>query len=176
MGLKFPGGPELEKFALKGDTNAFSFPKPLVNKGDFNLNLSFSGLKSHIISLVNNNKKNLNSKFFLQDVAASFQKTISIILKNKLNNAINFCNKNFPRYDNVVVSGGVAANSYLRKIFLETILDKNKKAFIPPANLCTDNGAMIAWAGLEKFRLGKKNSLDFKALPRWPLEKVCLDG
>ena len=70
----------------------------------------------------------------------------------------------------MVVSGGVASNSYLRKKFIETI-ESNKKPLLPPANLCTDNGAMIAWAGYEKFKLGYSSPLNFKALPRWPLEK-----
>jgi N6-L-threonylcarbamoyladenine synthase len=71
----------------------------------------------------------------------------------------------------VVVAGGVASNSYLRKNFIETITNSNKKPYIPPANLCTDNGAMIAWTGIERLKLGYRSSLNFKALPRWPLEK-----
>ena len=169
--LNFPGGPELEKLALKGNENAFKFPKPLVNKIDVNLDLSFSGLKSHVISLIRNNQINLKSNSFKQDIAASFQKTISLILVNKLEKAINFCNKKLLRYNNVVVSGGVASNAYLRKSLIKTIESKNKKPFIPPAKLCTDNGAMIAWAGFERYREGLVSPLDFKARPRWPLEE-----
>ena len=76
-----------------------------------------------------------------------------------------------PAYENVVVAGGVAANAYLRKDLLTLLSKNNKKPFLPPANLCTDNGAMIAWAGIERLKLGYRSSLNFKALPRWPLEK-----
>ena len=171
LGLKFPGGPEVEKKALKGNEKAFVFPKPLLRKTNEDLNLSFSGLKSHIIKLVKDNKSNLRSKNFIEDISASFQKTISDILLIKLKRAINYCNAKLPDYENIVVAGGVAANSYLRQRFINTILENKKKPFIPPAYLCTDNGAMIAWAGIERFKLGYSSSLNFKALPRWPLER-----
>lgn len=171
LGLKFPGGPEVEKRAREGNENAFIFPKPLLKKADNDINLSFSGLKSHIVKLINNNKTNLLSKSFIDDISASFQKTISDILINKLKRAIKLCNKKYPTYENVVIVGGVASNNYLRNKFLKAIINCKKKAFIPPANLCTDNGAMIAWAGYERFRSGYSSSLNFKALPRWPLEK-----
>ena len=171
LGLKFPGGPEVEKKALEGDEKAFIFPKPLLRTVHTDLNLSFSGLKSHVIKLVNSNQNNLLSKSFIEDISASFQKTVSDILVNKLKRAVKYCNEKFESYDSVVVTGGVASNSYLRKKFIETIISSNKKPFIPPANLCTDNGAMIAWAGYERFKLGYSNSLNFKAMPRWPLEK-----
>ena len=170
LGLKFPGGPELEKIALRGNEDAFTFPKPLVDRATTNLNLSFSGLKSHIINFVNNISKNL-SPTFVEDIAASFQKTISEILIDKLQKAIRHCNKKLPNYSNVVISGGVASNLYLRQKFVETIISENKTPVIPPAKLCTDNGAMIAWAGYEKYKFGISSSLNFKALPRWPLER-----
>ena len=172
LGLEFPGGPALEKIALKGDENAFSFPKPLLNKKETNLDLSFSGLKSHITNLINSNKNNLFSNNYVSDIAASFQKTITEILIHKLEKAIKFCNHKFVNYSNVVVSGGVASNAYLRKKLIETIANKNKVPFIPPAKLCTDNGAMIAWAGYENLQKGIVSNLDFKALPRWPLERT----
>ncbi len=167
LGLKFPGGPEIEKIALDGDEKAFDFPKPLVNKANSNLDLSFSGLKSNIINKITNNNKNLFSSNYKSDVAASFQSTVAEILTDKLGKAINLCDKIFPGYTNVVVSGGVASNSYLRKRFIELITLRKKIAFIPPAELCTDNGAMIAWAGYEKYKLGITSPLNFKALPRW---------
>ncbi len=174
LGLKFPGGPELEKIALRGNEDAFAFPKPLVDRVPSNLDLSFSGLKSHIINFVNNGSKKLLPATLVEDIAASFQKTISEILIDKLEKAIRHCNKNLPNYSSVVISGGVASNQYLRKKFVETIISKNKTPFIPPAKLCTDNGAMIAWAGYEKYKSGISSSLNFKALPRWPLERACL--
>ena len=175
LDLKFPGGPELEKAALRGDENSFIFPKPLLNKSENNLDLSFSGLKSHIVSLIKEKKRSLPSEDFISDTAASFQKTVSDILTTKLDRAMNFCNKKFPSYSNVVISGGVASNLYLRKKLIGTVLSKNKVPIIPPAKLCTDNGAMIAWAGYEKYKLGLTDSLRFKALPRWPLERLLYE-
>lgn len=175
LNLKFPGGPEIEKAALVGDENFFIFPKPLLNKNENNLDLSFSGLKSYIINLIKEKDRDLISKNFIADTAASFQKTVSDILTTKLDRAINLCNKKFPSFSNVVISGGVASNCYLRNKFISTVVSKNKIPIIPPAKLCTDNGAMIAWAGYEKYRLGLTNSLNFKALPRWPLERLLYE-
>ena len=119
LGLKFPGGPELEKIALRGNEDAFAFPKPLVDRVPSNLDLSFSGLKSHIINFVNNGSKKLLPTTLVEDIAASFQKTISEILIDKLEKAIRHCNKNLPNYSSVVISGGVASNQYLRKKFVD---------------------------------------------------------
>ena len=96
LGLKFPGGPEVEKKAINGDEKAFLFPKPLVERDNSNLNLSFSGLKSHIKAYILNNIHDLSSETYLEDIAASFQKTISEILNFKLEKAINYCNKLLP--------------------------------------------------------------------------------
>ena len=145
--------------------------KVMSHKVSTNLNLSFSGLKSHITKLINSESNNLLSKNYIEDMAASFQKTIAEILINKIEKAIIYCDNKFPNYSNVVISGGVASNLYLRRKFIKAIIDKKKEPFIPSAKLCTDNGAMIAWAGYEKYKYGISSPLNFKALPRWPLEK-----
>ncbi len=164
--LGFPGGPQLELLAQKGDYKKISLPKPLINSK--NLDMSFSGLKTAVL---NNSKKGKND-ISNCDLAASFQKSVAEVLCKKISLAIDISNKESFNFKNVVVSGGVAANNYLRKKIINTVKSKGKSIFFPPPNLCTDNGAMIAWAGYELYRAGLKSKLNMKAKPRWPLENV----
>ena len=167
LGLDFPGGSQLESLALKGECKKISLPKPLINTKS--LDMSFSGLKTAALNCKSEIEKNIISR---SDLAASFQKSVADVLCKKISLAIDVSNKKFFNYKNVVVSGGVAANSYLRKKILETVKLKNKLAFFPPTDLCTDNGAMIAWAGYELYSAGVKSKLNIKAKPRWPLESI----
>jgi len=168
LGLDFPGGPQLELMAQKGNYKNINLPKPLINVK--NLDMSFSGLKTAVL---NNKEKLINSNdLYSADLAASFQKSVSDILCRKISLAIDVSLKKFAYFDNVVVAGGVAANNYLRTKLKKTIKLKNKNIFFPPTNLCTDNGAMIAWAGYELYKKGVKTNLSIKAKPRWPLEKI----
>ena len=105
-------------------------------------------------------------------MAASFQKSVADVLCKKISLAIDISNKEFSNYKSVVVSGGVAANNYLRKKIIQNVKFKKKLVFFPPADLCTDNGAMIAWAGYELYNAGVRSKLDIKAKPRWPLESI----
>ncbi len=168
LGLSFPGGPQLEIMAQKGNYKKINLPKPLINVK--NLDMSFSGLKTAVlnskIKLIN------NTSISEADIAASFQKSVSDILCRKISLAIEISLKKITYFDNVVVSGGVAANNYLRNKLKKTVKSLNKKIFFPPTNLCTDNGAMIAWAGYELYKKGVTSNLNIKAKPRWPLEKI----
>ena len=167
LGLNFPGGSELELLAMRGDYKKVDLPKPLINVK--NLNLSFSGLKTAVI----NRKKQIDKNNITKaDLAASFQKSVADVLCKKISYAIDIINKEHSNFKNVVVSGGVAANNYLRKRIIETAKLKGKSIFFPPSNLCTDNGAMIAWAGYELYRAGVRSKLNIKAKPRWPLESI----
>ena len=168
LGLSFPGGPKLEIMAQKGNFKKINLPKPLINVK--NLDMSFSGLKTAVL----NSKMKLihNNDLCKADLAASFQKSVSDILCRKLSLAIDVSLKNCAYFDNVVVSGGVAANNYLRTKLKKIVQLKDKNIFFPPNNLCTDNGAMIAWAGYELYKKGVKSNLSIKAKPRWPLEKI----
>ena len=169
LGLGFPGGPKLEKLARDGDPEAFIFPKPLL-KTD-NLDLSFSGLKTSVLqkyNAINITDKEENLK---ADIAASFQKTICEIICRKIKIAINLCKKKGLSFDNFVIAGGVAANKVLRSKIKKTIEKENKKHYFPPINLCTDNAAMIAWAGYERYKKKLINPLNIAAKPRWPLEE-----
>lgn len=153
LGLGFPGGPEIEKLAKLGDENAVLLPKPLINQDDF----SFSGLKTAVSRVVGQFKK--------EDVAASFQKTVGDILVAKLQRFSHL-------HKDIVVAGGVAANQYIKQRLMNA-LNSNNYLHTPPISLCTDNGAMIAWVGMERLISGKYQSgFDFEPKSRWPIEKL----
>ena len=164
LGIEFPGGPKLEQFAKKGNANKFKLPKPIINKGG--CNLSFAGLKTSILR-ISKQIKNDREKF---DLAASFQKTIEEILYKKTKIAFNQylkLNKN----KTFVIAGGVAANIGIRNKLIKVSNENNFKTIFPNINLCSDNAAMIAMVGLEKYNLKQFNELDFKANPRWALDE-----
>jgi N6-L-threonylcarbamoyladenine synthase len=167
LGLKYPGGPEIEKHAKNGDENKYRFPKPIINQS--NCHFSFSGLKTAVAQRVAA-ERNLNKKF-KNDIAASFQKTICDILETKTKFAISEYKKSYPdKKISIVVAGGVAANQKIKKIFNAIGKKNNYDIFFPSLYLCTDNAAMIAYAGLERLKRKKTNSLEFKPKPRWPLD------
>ena len=134
-----------------------------------NLDLSFSGLKTAIHQKYNSLNKTDNSEL-KADIAASFQKTICKIICKKIKIAIDFCNYKKLKFNSVVISGGVASNMQLRAELKRTIKRENKEYYFPPINLCTDNAAMIAWAGYERFKKKLISPLNTSAKPRWPLE------
>ena len=164
LGIDFPGGPKIEKLSEKGDPNKFKLPKPIINKGG--CNLSFAGLKTAILRITKN-IKNEQEKF---DLAASFQKTIEEILYEKTKIAFGeYLKKNNDR--NFVIAGGVAANKGIRNILNKLSKEYDFKTIFPELNLCSDNAAMIAMVGIEKYKLKLFDKLDFKPNPRWALDK-----
>ena len=164
LGVEFPGGPKIEKFSEKGDPNKFKLPKPIINKGG--CNLSFAGLKTAVLRITKN-IKNEQEKF---DLAASFQKTIEEILYEKTKIAFDeYLKKN--KEKNFVVAGGVAANKGIRNKLINLSKEKNFKIIFPDINLCSDNAAMIAMVGLEKYKLKQFDNLDFKPNTRWALDE-----
>jgi N6-L-threonylcarbamoyladenine synthase len=165
LGIEFPGGPQIEVLAEKGDPNKYQLPKPIFNKGG--CNLSFAGLKTAILK-VSKNIKNEQDKF---DIAASFQKTILEIMYKKTKNAFYEYEKNNVNKKTFVVAGGVAANKKIRSMLVNLCEENNYKSIFPPINLCGDNAAMIAMVGLEKYKLKQFNDLDYPAKPRWPLDE-----
>ena len=166
LGIEFPGGPQIEVLAEKGDPNKYNLPKPIFNKGG--CNLSFAGLKTTILKISKNIKTD-QEKF---DLAASFQKTVEEILHKKTKIAFNeFEKQNNPREKVFVVAGGVAANKKIRSMLINLCNEKNYKSIFPPIEICGDNAAMIAMVGLEKFKLKQFNNLDHPAKPRWPLDE-----
>ena len=165
LGIDFPGGPKIEEFAKKGDYQKFKLPKPIIKKGG--CNLSFAGLKTAILRIVKNIKTE-QEKF---DLAASFQKTIEEILYEKTKVAFQDFNKKKQNTNTFVVAGGVAANKGIRNKLIEVSEENNFKTIFPNINLCSDNAAMIAMAGLEKYKLKLFDNLDFQANPRWALDE-----
>ena len=166
LGVEFPGGPQIEILAEKGDPNKYNLPKPILNKGG--CNLSFAGLKTAILK-VTKNIKTEKEKF---DLAASFQKTIEEILYKKTKIAFN----EFEKYNNIkekifVVAGGVAANKKIRSLLVCLCKEKNYKSIFPPIEFCGDNAAMIAMVGLERYKLKLFDKLDHPAKPRWSLDE-----
>ena len=166
LGIEFPGGPKIEEFAKKGDENYFTLPKPIIHRGG--CNLSFAGLKTAVLK-ISKKIKNKEEKYHL---AASFQKTIEDILCEKSKFAMSLFKENCNSEKNTfVIAGGVASNNKIRKKLIDLSINNNFEPIFPPKNLCSDNAAMIAWAGIERFRLGLSNKLDFPAKARWPLDE-----
>lgn len=176
LNLGYPGGPILEKMANKGNPNRFVLPRPLFYTNDYNF--SFSGLKTAVRKVIESYSYDgtvehamINERDTF-DICASFQVAATDCLEKKLERAIKYFKDNYPSGRDVVVSGGVAANSYLRER-LRVMINRNSLVFsAPPLKYCTDNGVMIAWAGLERFRKGLVDKLDFKPRPRWPLDEI----
>ena len=166
LGVEFPGGPQIEVLAKKGNPNKYDLPKPIFNKGG--CNMSFAGLKTAILK-VSKNIKTDQEKF---DLAASFQKTIEDILNKKTKIAFTeFEKQNKIKEKVFVVAGGVAANKKIRSMLSNLCTKENYKSIFPPIELCGDNAAMIAMVGLEKFKLRQFSDLDHPAKPRWPLDE-----
>jgi len=165
LGIEFPGGPKIEKFAKKGDPNKFKLPKPILKKGG--CNLSFAGLKTAILKIV----KKINSDQEKHDLAASFQKTIEEILYEKTKIAFKKFRLKYKKKNKFVIAGGVAANNGIRNKLIKVSEENNFDTYFPNINLCSDNAAMIAMVGLEKFKCKKFDKLDFKANPRWALDE-----
>ena len=169
LGVEFPGGPQIEVLAEKGDPNKYELPKPIFNKGG--CNLSFAGLKTAILKITKNIKTE-KEKF---DLAASFQKTIEEILYKKTKIAFSeFEKQNNSKEKIFVVAGGVAANKKIRSMLVNLCKENNYQSIFPPIELCGDNAAMIAMVGLEKFKLKQFNDLNHPAKPRWPLDEDAI--
>tara|TARA_B100002019_G_C21197338_1_gene562109 strand:+ start:38 stop:1111 length:1074 start_codon:yes stop_codon:yes gene_type:complete len=166
LGIEFPGGPQIEILAKKGDPNKYELPKPIFNKGG--CNLSFAGLKTAILKTSKEIKTD-QEKF---DLAASFQKTVVEILHKKTKIAFTEFEKQAkPKEKKFVVAGGVAANKTIRNMLIKLCEENNYEHIFPPIELCGDNAAMIAMVGLEKFKLKQFDKLDHPAKPRWPLDE-----
>ena len=166
LGIEFPGGPKIEEFSKKGDPTKFDLPKPIINKGG--CNLSFAGLKTAILRIT----KKIKTKQEKYDLAASFQKTVEEILYKKTKIAFTEFKKISGNKNNLfVIAGGVASNKKIRDCLKLLSREENFQTMFPPINLCSDNAAMIALIGLEKFKKKQFDNLDFPAKPRWQLDE-----
>ena len=165
LGIEFPGGPIIESWAKKGDENYFKLPKPILKRGG--CNLSFAGLKTAVLRTSQKMKKG-KEKYHL---AASFQKTVNEILYEKTKVAMHEFVKNKKNKKNTfVIAGGVASNLAIRENLIKLSGEKNFIPVFPPINLCSDNAAMIAWTGIERYKINLIDDLKFTAKARWPLD------
>ena len=167
LGLGYPGGPAIERVARDGDAKRFALPRPL--KGRPGCDFSFAGLKTAIRQLVEKWPGPLSAKD-VADVAASFQAAVADVLVDRTAQAIAVFRRAHSGGRHLVVAGGVAANSVLRARLYSLANEFGLSLVAPPLRLCTDNAAMIAWAGIERLRLGLTDPLDFAPRPRWPLD------
>lgn len=163
LGLGYPGGAAVERAARAGDPTRFALPRPM--KGRKDCHFSFSGLKTAVIHAVDDLPPGPLAESDVADLCASFQAAAADALIDRTRQALRQA-----RTDTLVVAGGVAANNALRGRLAALAMAENVRLIAPPQRLCTDNGAMIAWAGLERLRLGLTDPLDFAPRPRWPLD------
>lgn len=163
--LGYPGGPIVEKRAKEGDEKRFDFPRSM--KGREGCDFSFSGLKTAVKREVDGLDE--ISEQDINDICASFQACIGDILEDRLNNAITSFVADYPEADTLVIAGGVAANKYINARLQDIAAQHKFVVKAPPIRLCTDNGVMIAWAGMERLKAGYIDDIDFTPKARWPL-------
>ena len=166
LGLGYPGGPAIERAARTGDPRRFALPRPL--KGREGCDFSFSGLKTavrHIVAA----REGLEPGE-IADLAAAIELAICDALADRTQHAVRWLDRHRPQARTLVVAGGVAANLRLRRRLADLATEAGLDFVAPPPDLCTDNAAMIAWAGIERLRLGLLDGLDAPARPRWPLD------
>ena len=163
LGLGYPGGPALAKLAERGDARRFAFPRPMIASGD--LHFSFSGLKTSVLTRVR--EMNAPTEADRADLAASFQAAIVDVLVAKCLLALD--REGLQR---LVVAGGVGANAQLRARLAAGVAQRGAKVYFPPLALCTDNGAMIAFAAALRYPHGGAGNAGFEVHPRWDLASV----
>lgn len=169
LGLGNPGGPEVERQAKQGDPRRFNFPRPLLKED--RLDFSFSGLKT-AVRLAAEQQAPLTDQD-VADISASFQRTVAEIVATRARSALARYAAELPGQPlRLVVAGGVAANQAIGLALREAADRAGATLVIPPIPLCTDNGAMVAWAGAERLALGAADPLDFSAKARWPLDSA----
>jgi N6-L-threonylcarbamoyladenine synthase len=165
LGLGFPGGPAIEKAAVSGNPKRFRFPRPLLDAEGFDF--SFSGLKTAVRREAD--AADLNDQMVC-DIAASFQAAAVDVLTERSRKAMREMLGRASGVRRLVVAGGVAANRSLSVSLAQAAKSEGFELMIAPAALCTDNGAMVAWAGLERLALGMVDGLDVSPRARWPLD------
>jgi N6-L-threonylcarbamoyladenine synthase len=170
LGLGYPGGPQVEALARNGNSLRFEFPRPLMGRKD--CNFSFSGLKTSVRETVR--KLGQPTQQDIADVCASFEAAVADTLRDRLKMAFQLFRQAFPDVTEpaLVIAGGVAANATLKNVFAVSAAASGFRLVVPPAVLCTDNAAMIAWAGAERLALGLVDEFDIAARARWPLDEV----
>ncbi len=173
LGLGFPGGPAIERAAAAGDSTRFPLPRPMAGRAG--CDFSFSGLKTALrLAVARCAGEGALTAKDAADLAASYQASIVDSLADRTGHAIAEFRKRYSGRRTLVVAGGVAANSVLRAKLAALAEETGFDFVAPPQALCTDNGAMIGWAGLERLKLGLVDGLDFAPRPRWPLDPTAV--
>ena len=168
LGLGYPGGPLLEQAAKQGSHEAVILPRPMLGRDG--CDFSFSGLKTAVRLAAM--QQDLTAQR-VSDIAASTQKAITDILADRVEQAFELLQSSSQPVTALVIAGGVAANQAIRSALIGVAAKSGVACCAPPIALCTDNGVMVAWAGLERLRLGKCDGLDVATLPRWPLDSCA---
>jgi N6-L-threonylcarbamoyladenine synthase len=168
LGLGYPGGPQVEKEAEKGDPNRFALPRPMHGRPD--ADFSFSGLKTAL--RLEAEKIAPLSNQDVADLCASFQQAVVDVVLDRIRSGLRMFRSRYGAPTALVAAGGVAANQAIRKVLHRLAFEIGTVVVAPPLELCTDNGAIIAWAGAERLAMGLTDSLDVAPRARWPLEEV----
>lgn len=169
LGLGYPGGPQVEKEAVKGNPTRFNLPRPMQGRAE--PDFSLSGLKTALRL-----EAEAITPLADQDVAdlcASFQQAVVEVIHDRLRAGLKLFRTQHGTPTALVAAGGVAANETIRKVLQRAAFEHGIKLVVPPAALCTDNGAMIAWAGAERLALGLTDPLEIAPRARWPLQEIA---
>ena len=167
LGLGWPGGPALERLAASGDPARHAFPRPML--GREGCDFSFSGLKTAVARTVAKLPPGALPTGAAADIAASFQAAVTAVLADRAAQAMRMTRG---QASLLVVAGGVAANQAVRAALERAAGEQGFRLAVAPIRLCTDNAVMVAWAALERLRLGLVSGIDFQPRPRWPLETL----
>jgi N6-L-threonylcarbamoyladenine synthase len=167
LGLAWPGGPALERLAAQGDPTRFPFPRPMLGRPG--CDFSFSGLKTAVAQEVARHGSAPLLAPLAADLAAGFQRAVVEVMADRAAHAMAMA----PETKLLVLAGGVAANGAIRTALAAATAARGVRLVAPPVRLCTDNAVMVAWAGIERLRLGLTDGLDFAPRPRWPLDELA---
>lgn len=168
LGLPYPGGPHVARLAQSGDPDRFDFPRPMVNRPG--LDFSFSGLKTYARNTINSLRDDAGelAEQDAADVARAFEEAVVNTLSIKCRRALEETG-----YKTLIIAGGVSANLRLREVLEEAMTKVDGRLFYAQLKYCTDNGAMIAYAGCQRLLAGERDDLEIRAQPRWSLESLA---
>jgi N6-L-threonylcarbamoyladenine synthase len=168
LGLPYPGGPHVAKLAQRGDPTRFNFPRPMINRPG--LDFSFSGLKTYVRNTITSLRDESGelAEQDAADIARAFEEAVVNTLSIKCRRALEETG-----YKKLIIAGGVSANLRLREVLEEAMAKVDGRLFYAQLKYCTDNGAMIAYAGCQRLLAGERDDLEIRAQPRWSLESLA---